>query len=223
MFNRNSLDGQGLPLKSTVHYDKNYNNAYWNSTQMVFGDGDGKFFLPLGRSLDVTGHELTHGVVETTAGLVYYSQPGAANESFADIFGITVKHYCDQNSKPEWIIGADIAGPEFPGKGIRSFKNEKAYNGDNQPKHMKQYSWSLSDNQGVHQNSGILNHAFYQLCTLSASPSYGVPIQIMYKTLLKLGKYSGFKTIAKTAREVSKEFGTDWVKHVDEAYKAVGL
>lgn len=225
-FNRNSIDDKGFSLQSTVHYDKNYNNAFWNSKQMVYGDGDGKFFLPLAKGDDVRCHEITHGLVEHTAGLVYYAQPGALNESFADMFGISFKHYLRGQSSPDtanWILGDEIAGPDFPGLGIRSFKDEKAYKYDNQPKHMKNYSWTLQDNQGVHTNSGIPNHFFYQLCIISKTASYLQPIQLMYRVLLKLGKYSGFKTFAKTARQEAKLMGTDWVFFTDSALKEVGL
>jgi Zn-dependent metalloprotease len=225
-FGRNSYDNKGATFLSTVHYGKDYSNAFWNGVQMVFGDSDGKFFLPLVKSDDVRGHEQTHALVEHTAGLVYYSQPGALNESFADMFGIAFKHYLRNSSDPNkasWLLGDDIVGPEFPGLAIRSFKNEKAYKTDPQPKHMKNYSWTLSDNQGVHINSGIISHSFYHLCILSGKASFREPIQIMYKVLLKLGKYSGFKTFAKTAREVSKDFGADWADYTDKALKEVGL
>jgi len=86
-FARNSLDGRGLPLRASVHYARDYDNAFWDGTQMVFGDGDGKVFGRFTASLDVIGHELGHGVTEHTAGLMYQGQPGALNESMSDVFG----------------------------------------------------------------------------------------------------------------------------------------
>ena len=91
VYGRNSLDGKGLPLVATVHYGSNYDNAFWDGTQMVFGDGDGVIFQPFTRSLDVIGHELAHGVTQYTSGLNYQDQSGALNESVSDVFGVLVK------------------------------------------------------------------------------------------------------------------------------------
>ena len=90
-YGRNSLDGKGLPLVATVHFGTNYDNAFWDGTQMVFGDGDGVIFLPFTRSVDVIGHELAHGVTQYTSGLNYQDQSGALNESVSDVFGVLVK------------------------------------------------------------------------------------------------------------------------------------
>ena len=90
---RNSLDNHGLKLTSTVHVGNNFNNAFWNGAQMAYGDGDGVIFRRFTKSLDVIGHELTHGVVSYTANLVYHNEPGAVNEHFADVFGTLVKQW----------------------------------------------------------------------------------------------------------------------------------
>lgn len=228
-FDRNSLDDKGMAIISSVHYGINYNNAYYDGQQIIFGDGDGEYFIPLAKALDVMAHELGHGIIDNTAKLVYWFQPGAANESFADMFGIAIEHYYNKEKNPKtanWLIGESIIGPKFPGKAIRSFKNEKAFSGDDQPKHMKNYVWTVSDNGGVHINSGILNHAFYLLCLKLNEPSYGKPIQIMYQTLLKLGKFSGFKKIAETAvNESARLFGQDSLEKqaVLESFKEVGI
>jgi Zn-dependent metalloprotease len=87
---RNSIDDRGVGLVATVHFDERFNNAFWNGKQMVFGDGDNIIFTNFTRSLDVIGHELTHGVTEFSAGLEYHNQPGALNESFSDVFGSLV-------------------------------------------------------------------------------------------------------------------------------------
>jgi len=91
VFGRNSIDDEGRPLDATVHYGQDYNNAFWNSEQMVFGDGDGELFNRFTSSLDVIGHELTHGVTEDEAGLFYFMQSGALNESISDVFGSLIK------------------------------------------------------------------------------------------------------------------------------------
>lgn len=226
-FERDSIDGKGMDLVSSVHYDKDYNNAFWNGSQMCYGDGDGKFFLPLCRSLDVAGHEITHGVIERTCGLYYFSQSGAANESFADKFGITIKHFYKKQSDPRnasWLLGEEIAGPDFPGVALRSFKNEKAYNSDPQPKHMNKYYRGFQDNGGVHINSGILNHAFYLYCLKLNESSYGRPIQIAYHAMSKLKAWSNFKAVAKAEIETAFELYGSWEADcVRLAYEDVGI
>lgn len=124
VFGRNSIDNQGMRLDSSVHYGVDYDNAFWNGTQMVYGDGDGDLFNRFTRALDVIGHELTHGVTEHEAGLLYQGQPGALNESFSDIFGILVKQYKRKQraDRSNWIIGEGLFTSRVNGKGIRSMK-----------------------------------------------------------------------------------------------------
>src|SRR6185503_7716997 len=86
-WNRDSYNNAGAQLTSTVHYSSNYCNAFWNGTQMVYGDGSGSSCLPLARGLDVTAHELTHAVTENESGLVYSGESGGMNEAMSDIFG----------------------------------------------------------------------------------------------------------------------------------------
>jgi Zn-dependent metalloprotease len=226
-FNRNSIDGLGMDLVSSVNYDKDYNNAFWNSKQMVYGDGDGKIFLPLCNDLSVAGHEITHGVIERVCGLVYVAEPGALNESLADCFGIAIKHFHTNQISPRdarWLLGDDIVGSEFPGVALRSFKNEKAYNSDPQPKHMKNKYKGFSDNMGVHINSGIPNHAFYLMCVRLNEPSFGSPIHILYKAMHKLGKYSNFKTFAKAVVQSAEEmYGKGVAEIVKSCYQDVGI
>src|SRR5262249_9633738 len=92
-YERNSIDDEGMRLDSTVHYRHNFDNAFWNGQQMVYGDGDGQLFQSFTRCLDVIGHELTHGITEWEAGLRYSDQPGALNEHISDVFGSLVKQY----------------------------------------------------------------------------------------------------------------------------------
>ena len=81
MFNRNSIDGNGFALVSYVHYGNNYSNAFWDGQRMTYGDGNNNPFT----ALDITGHEITHGLTNFTANLVYQNESGALNESFSDI------------------------------------------------------------------------------------------------------------------------------------------
>lgn len=93
VYERNSIDDEGLPLDATVHFGTDYNNAFWNGQRMVFGDGDGDLFNRFTLSVDVIGHELAHGVTEDEAGLVYMFQAGALNESMPDVFGSLIKQF----------------------------------------------------------------------------------------------------------------------------------
>jgi Zn-dependent metalloprotease len=168
-YGRDSIDGKGMKLKSVVHYGNHYNTAFWNGSQMTYGDGDGKMFIPFSLGSDVVGHEMTHGVTERTAGLRYQSQSGALNESWSDVFGNLIEKWIDkQAGKPErdpnWLIGEEIFTPGVDGDALRSMSAPgTAYKGDNQPSNMKDYNRTGSDNGGVHTNSGIPNKAAYEV------------------------------------------------------------
>ena len=149
--NRDSFDDNGATIRSTVHYGSNYNNAFWDGTQMVYGDGDGTTFAPLSAALDVVGHEITHAVTERTAGLQYRNQSGALNESMSDVFGYFIE-------PEDYLMGEDVYTPGTPGDALRSLSNPEAYN---QPSHMDDYVQTSQDNGGVHTNSGIPNKAAY--------------------------------------------------------------
>lgn len=123
-FERDSIDGNGLPLDATVHYERDYNNAFWNGEQMVFGDGDGEIFLDFTIPIDVIGHELSHGVTQYTANLTYFGQPGALNESMSDVFGALIKQYTlgQTAAEADWLIGAGLLAPRVTGTALRSMK-----------------------------------------------------------------------------------------------------
>ena len=180
IYSRNSIDGNGLKLISTVHYSKNYDNAFWDGEQMVYGDGDEN--LPVAQRLfnrfticlDVIGHELTHGVTQYEANLTYSNQSGALNEAISDIFGSLVKQYKRGQTadQADWIIGEGLLTSNVNGVGIRSMKapgtayNDPVLGKDPQPANMKDYVNTSQDNGGVHINSGIVNHAFYLIKVL---------------------------------------------------------
>lgn len=166
---RHSIDGQGIPLIGTVHYGQRYENAFWNGEQMVFGDGDGEIFNRFTIALDVVAHELTHGVIDSEAALVYANQSGALNESLSDVFGILTKQYALQQTveQSDWIIGAGLLTESINGKGLRSMAapgsayDDPLLGKDPQPAHMRDFVHTREDNGGVHINSGIANRAFY--------------------------------------------------------------
>ena len=173
VFGRDSLDGRGLALLATVHYGKDYDNAFWDGTRMVFGDGDGEVFNRFTVSVDVIGHELTHGVTELTAGLTYRGQSGALNESVSDVFGSLVRQRAAGQSADEadWLIGAGLFTDSVRGVALRSMKapgtayDDPRLGKDPQPATMADYVETTDDNGGVHINSGIPNHAFYLAAT----------------------------------------------------------
>ena len=155
---RNSYDNTGTTIKSYVSYGSNYVNAFWNGSVMTYGDGDGVNYGPL-VSLDIVGHEITHGVTEYAANLVYSYESGALNESFSDIFGEAIEQYATGSN--DWLMGDQI-GAGGSGGALRSMSDPNAkgdpdtYLGDNW------YSGS-GDNGGVHYNSGVQNFWFYLL------------------------------------------------------------
>jgi len=192
-FQRNSIDGQGGPIISTVHHRRKFNNAFWNGSQMVFGDGDGNLFISF-TDLAVIGHELSHGVVQHMGGLIYKDQSGALNESFADVFGVMTVQYARKQTVAEasWLVGEEIFGPEVEGRALRSLKapglayNDDILGKDPQPFHMDLYVNTSSDYGGVHINSGIPNHAFYLLAQYLGGYSWEKAGQIWYQAMQKL-------------------------------------
>jgi len=152
-YGRDSYDDAGATIVSTVHYDQNYNNAFWSPMrqQMVYGDGDGSTFGPFSKALDIVAHELTHAVTEKESDLVYQYQSGALNESISDIFAVLV-------DDDDWMIGEDSYTPGTSGDALRYMDNPPL---GNQPDHMVDFLVTSSDNGGVHTNSGIPNKAAY--------------------------------------------------------------
>ena len=169
--NRNSIDDNGFALLSYVHYDNNYANAFWDGQRMTYGDGNGTTWNPL-TAIDITGHEVTHGLTTFSAGLIYNAESGALNESFSDIFGTCIENYA-LPADWDWLIGEDI------GSALRSMSNPNAY-GD--PDTYFGNNWASltgGDNGGVHTNSGVQNYWFYLLTeggsgTNDNSDSYNV-------------------------------------------------
>lgn len=155
---RNSYNNAGAVIKSYVSYSSNYVNAFWDGSRMTYGDGDGVNYGPL-VSLDICGHEITHGVTEYSANLVYSYQSGALNESFSDIFGESIEKYASGTN--DWLMGDDI-GAGGSGGALRSMSNPKAFGDPNTFQGTNWYSGS-GDSGGVHTNSGVQNFWFYIL------------------------------------------------------------
>lgn len=238
IFNRSSLDGNGIELVSSVHYRVKLDNAFWNGSQMLYGDGSGQILKTgsLTKSLDVIGHELTHGVTQYTAGLEYHSQPGALNESISDVFGSLVKqHKLNQKAdEADWLIGAGILGPALNGVALRSMKAPgTAFQGDPQPATMAGYvvlpadADPSHDNGGVHINSGIPNRAFYLTAIALGGNAWGDAGAIWYRALTsKITATSSFIQAARATVAAARElFGrrSSQATAVREAWEQVGV
>ena len=169
IYGRSSIDGRGLPLDATVHYGRDYDNAFWNGERMVFGDGDGEVFGRFTASVSVIGHELAHGFTQYTANLVYQGQSGALNESVSDVFGALVEQHLFRQTADEatWLIGEGLFLPDVQGRALRSMSapgtayDDDVLGRDPQPAHLDDYVDTTDDDGGVHLNSGIPNRAFF--------------------------------------------------------------
>lgn len=234
VYGRNSIDDNGMDLIATVHFGNNYNNAFWNGAQMVFGDGDGTIFNRFTIAIDIMGHELTHGVTGATAGLEYHNQPGALNESISDVFGSLVKQkFLGQTAaQADWLIGAGLLASGINGVALRSMKapgtayDDSRIGKDPQPDHMSRYVNTSSDNGGVHINSGIPNKAFYLAATALGGNAWDVAGKIWYRTLLdsRLSSTAQFQDFANlTADNANTISGTSARAAVVQAWHDVGI
>jgi Zn-dependent metalloprotease len=233
-FHRNSIDNEGMRLDAYVHYDKRLNNAFWDGRKMLFGDGDGEIFTDLTKSLDVIGHELTHGVTQYTAGLEYRAQPGALNESISDVFGSLIKQWSlgQDAASADWLIGAEVFTPDIKTDALRSMKqpgsayDNKLLGHDPQPDHMDRYDHSPNDNQGVHINSGIPNTAFYETAIAIGGNAWEAPGHIWYKALKASVADTDFQAFANTTFTSAGELcGINSVQQraVRDAWRKVGI
>jgi len=231
---RNSIDNKGLILSGTVHYGEEYQNAFWNGQQMVFGDGDGEIFNRFTIAIEVVAHELSHGVTETEAGLIYFSQAGALNESVSDVFGSLVKQYQLQQTADQasWLIGEGLLAEGINGRGLRSMAEPgTAYDDpllgkDPQPAHMKKYIKTREDNGGVHLNSGIPNRAFYLAATAVGGYAWETTGYAWYDTICdkSLPQDADFESFARlTIKHGGKRSGNSVANAIEQAWKDVGV
>jgi len=191
VYGRASYDGRGARVVLTVHYGRDYDNAFWNGTQLVFGDGDGKVFGRFTHPVDVLGHELTHAVTEHTAGLRYQDQPGALNESVSDVFAACLKQRLLGQSAAEadWLIGEGIFVAGIKARALRDMANpgtaydDPALGRDPQVGAFADYVETEDDNGGVHINSGIPNRAFQLAATGIGGTSWDGAGRVWYDAL----------------------------------------
>jgi Zn-dependent metalloprotease len=212
---RSSVDDRGMRLDSTVHFGEAFSNAHWNGRQMIYGDGDGKYFGRFTSAIDVVAHELTHGVTQHAAGFAFSGQGGALAEHYSDVFGLMVKQY-EAGKSEDWIVGRGLFTDRVHGEGIRSFQapgtafHDPVLGRDLQPAHMRDYVKTSSDHGGVHINSGIPNHAFYRAAALLGGKAWEHVGRIWYRALInELGPRSRFQHCADaTWRAAGELFGS---------------
>jgi Zn-dependent metalloprotease len=229
-FGRNSVDDAGMTLMSSIHYGVRYDNAFWNGSQMTYGDGDGKVFTDFTKSDDVIGHELTHGVTQFTAGLAYADEPGALNESVSDVFGAIFHQWRRQQTvaQADWLIGAGVLGSVAIDKGYTCLRN-LAKPGlrqclSPQPSNYRDY---ISGGD-PHENSGIPNHAFYLAATTIGGQAWEKAGKVWYAALTsdKAGPSTGFSQFAALTRAAARSLfprDTDVYRAVDDAWTRVGI
>lgn len=235
LFERNSIDDEGLRLDSTVHYSEKYDNAFWNGDQMVYGDGDGQIFERFTKSIDVIAHELTHGITQYEAALIYWGESGALNESMSDVFGSLVKQWLLKQTaqQADWIIGEGLFTPNVNGKGIRSMKapgtayDDPVLGKDPQPAHYRDRYRGTEDNGGVHINSGIPNRAFYIAATEMGGYAWEKAGKIWYIALRdRLRQRSNFKRAANITLEIAGSLygeGSQEQNAVRKGWQTVGV
>jgi len=228
VYGRDSFDDAGATVISTVHYQRGYDNAFWNGEQLVFGDGDGKIFDRFTKPVDVLGHELTHAVTERSAGLVYEGQSGALNESLSDVFASCLKQRLlgQDAADGDWLIGAGLFLPGVQGRALRDMAHpgtaydDPALGKDPQPGHMDDYVDTTDDHGGVHLNSGIPNRAFQLAAVAIGGSSAEGAGRIWYAALT--GGLSSRADFAAFAAATVAAAGNH-ADEVDQAWRTVGV
>lgn len=207
-FGRNSIDNAGMTLLSNIHYDVEYNNAFWDGRQMTYGDGDGKIFVDFTKSNDVIAHELTHGVTQYTLGLNYTNEAGGLNEHMSDAFGSMFRQWdAGQDvGSADWLIGSEIMGTTAQSRGFTCLRDMSNPGGahclSQQPFHYRDYR----PGSDPHESSGIPNHAFYLAATALGGKTWEKLGKIWYASLAGglASPNMKFKTFARRTRRAAK-------------------
>lgn len=235
---RDSLNGAGMTLISSVHYVdpiSGTNNAFWTGSQMAYGDGDGVTYGPFGNGLDVVAHELTHGVTQYTTNLAYQNESGALNEALSDIFGAATEAWARGLSANTWRMGEDVYTPGTPGDAFR-YMNNPTQDGSSRDYYPSRYT-GTADHGGVHWNSGIANLAFYLLVQGGQHPrgvtSYtvtGIGLlkaeRIFYRvqSALLITSNGNFEAMRNATAQAARDlYGPSEVASVHAAWCAVGV
>ena len=232
---RSSIDGKGKRLISIVHFGVRFSNALWDGRQMIYGDGDGVIFKRFTSSIDVIGHEITHGHTQYMSGLGYFGQTGALNEHLSDVLGSMIRQWV-LNQLPQeasWLIGEDLFGPGVSARGIRSLAapgtayDDPLLGKDPQPDHMRNYVITTDDNGGVHINSGIPNKAFYIFATTIGGYAWQTPLHVWFETArTRMRPDMNFLDFARATVEVAGELygnGSNVQESLAQAWALVGV
>jgi hypothetical protein len=230
---RDSYDGRGATVLATVHFERDYDNAFWDGRLLVFGDGDGRVFDRFTKPIDVLAHEFTHAVTQYAAGLVYQGQSGALNEHVSDVFAACVKQRELGQHDPaaaDWLIGEGIFMPQVNGRALRSMAapgsayDDPVVGTDPQVGHMTEYVHTTDDNGGVHLNSGIPNRAFHLAAVRLGGPTWKTPASIWYAALTSgLRPDTGFTTFAQATVDAARASSEQAGDAVASAWADVGV
>jgi Zn-dependent metalloprotease len=230
VFNRNSIDDAGMTMMSSIHYGVDYNNAMWNGSQMIYGDGDGNIFVDFTNGDDVIGHELTHGVTQHSLQLNYFDEAGGLNESMSDCFGSMFRQWEKKQdvNAADWLIGHDIMGPAAKARGLTCLRDmaDPAATHCLAPQPTKHSQ--ITPGMDPHESSGPPNLAFCTACTTLGGNSWEKIGQVWYKALTGFGPNPNMKMqeFADRTRQVAQQMysGTPAVASaVDAGWKKVGL
>ncbi len=228
---RDSIDGKGMKLSSTVNYGDNFENAFWDGQQMTYGrPGPQSPFKTFIQRM-ITGHEMTHGVTEFEANVTYRGQPGALNESNSDVFGALVEQRAlgQTADKANWLVGEGIWKDGVNGRALRDMRNPgTAYNDaqigkDPQPAHMKDFVRTTRDNGGVHINSGIPNKAFADFAVAVGGNAWEAPGKIWFEARAAAGSDPSFAQFAYQTIEAAKRISPNDVPKLEKAWSDVGV
>ena len=243
----NSFDGAGAFARANVHEGVDYANAYWDGSAFYFGDGDGVYASSL-TVLDIAGHEFTHAVTEYSANLIYYSESGALNESFSDIFGSCVEFFSQKDGRAsypartpgqaDWLCGEDSWLDSTALRDLRNPANPATVGaGNEQPARYKGTYWyyGSGDNGGVHYNSGVQNFFFYLLCEGGSGTNDGLSYsvtgigitnaeQVAYRALtVYCTDHTDYRAVRGAWLSAAQDLNPAWASSVSEAWDAVGI
>ena len=246
LFGRDSLDDAGMRLVASVRAAERghdgrpvpVSGAFWKGEQAIFGEGDGRIFQRLTRSLDVVAHELVHGIqclLPKENRLTPYGQSGALQEHFCDVFGALVRQWKNHKvGTPErgderWLLGREVLMPSRTRRAIRDMKNpgtafeDDEMGPDNQVKHVDDLYVGHDDQGGIHINSGIPNRAFVLAAEAIGGDPWAVPGRIWYRALHQLRGHSRFSDCARQTILEAQTFDRATVAKVRNAWKEVGV
>ena len=232
VFGRNSIDDKGMNVISRINYGKNLQDAYWDGSEMTYGKMPESSPFKSFVLLDVTGHEIAHGISDYESHLRHYGQTGALNESISDVFGIMVKQWDNHQSARDsnWVFGEGLLKPDVNGRGVRDMLHpgtafdDPKLGKDRQPDNLDHYVKTTRDNGGVHINSGIPNRAFAEFATNVGGYSWEEPGHIWYEARRDAGTNPSFAQFANATMEAAKKLGYEAdLPKLERAWKDVGV